>query len=132
MIRFKTVPEGPNLYLVYTPENDSGEWLRHQLEETGEASISARLFHVTRGRLVDLDQEDGDYDEENFVFRIGVVSAGYYCIDRDVLGINFDLGIHVSIRLERKIFCAERNISIFRRFNDFGLESLTIGGESNI
>lgn len=129
MIRFEQEFDGPNLFLIYTPENNSGEWLRHQLELTGEASISARLFHVTRERLVDLDQGVGDYDEEDFVFRIGIVSAGYYCIDRDVLGINFDLDIHVSIRLERKIFCAERNISIFRRFNDFALESLTIGGE---
>ena len=130
MIRFETEHDGPDLYLVYTPENNSGEWLRQQLEEKGEASISGRVFHVTQESLVEFDEEDSDYDDDDFVFRIGVVSAGYYCIDRDVLGINFDLGIHVSINLERKIFCAERNIAIFRRFNDFDLESLTIGGES--
>lgn len=106
------------------------EWLRQQLEEKGKASISGRLFHVTQERLVEQDEEDIESSEISFVFRIGLVSAGYYCIDRDVLDINFDLGIHVSIHLERKIFCAERNISIFRRFNDFGLESLTIGGDS--
>ncbi|MCB1722665.1 MAG: DUF4263 domain-containing protein [Gammaproteobacteria bacterium] len=131
MIRFETERDGPDLYLVYTPELNTGGWLRHQLEETGEASISARVFHVTLQRLVDRDQKVEGYDEEEFVFRIGVVSAGYYCIDRDVLGINFDLAIHVSIHLERKIFSAERNISIFRRLNDFDLESLTIGGDAD-
>ena len=131
MIRFETERDGPDLYLVYTPELNTGGWLRHQLEETGEASISARVFHVTLQRLVDRDQKVEGYDEEEFVFRIGVVSAGYYYIDRDVLGINFDLAIHVSIHLERKIFSAERNISIFRRLNDFDLESLTIGGDAD-
>lgn len=130
MIHFEREQDGPDLLLIYTPENNSGEWLSHQLEKTGKASVSGRVFHVTQERLVELDEEVVESDEVSFVFRIGVVSAGYYCIDRNVLGINFDLGIHVSIRLERKIFCAERNISIFRRFNDFGLESLTIGGDS--
>lgn len=130
MIRFTTEQNGPDLFLIYTPENNEGEWLHRQLEETGHAYISARLFYVTKERLVEPQEDDIEYDELNFIFRIGVVSAGYNCIERDVLGINFDLGIHVSIHLERKIFCAERNISIFRQFNDFGLESLTIGGES--
>lgn len=130
MISFNTKPDRPDLYLVYTPENYSGDWLRQQLKEKGRASISARVFHVTKERLIEFAEEDADFDEENFVFRIGVISAGYYCIDREVLGLNFDLGIHVSIGLDRKIFCAERNISIFRRFNEFGLESLMIGGET--
>ncbi len=130
MIRFEREQDGPGLYLVYTPENNSGEWLRQQLDKKGKASISARVFTVTRDRLVELNFDSGDYEENNFVFLIGVVSAGYNIIDREVLGITYDLGIHVSIRLERKTFCAERNISIFRRFNDFGLDSLTIGGEA--
>ena len=129
MIRFEQEQDGPDLYLVYTPENNTGKWLRDKLEEIDEASICASIFHVTRERLVEFNEKDSDYGEEDYVFRIGVISAGYYCIDSDVLGINYDLGIHVSISLERKTFCAVRNISIFRRLNDFGLDSLTIGGE---
>jgi hypothetical protein len=130
MIQFEREKDGPDLFLIYTPENSLGEWLNHQLEKTGKASISGRVFHVTQERLLEFSEEGIEPDEISFVFRIGSVSAGYYCIDRDVLGINFDLSIHVSIRLERRIFCAERNISIFRRFNEFNLESLTIGGDS--
>ena len=53
----------------------------------------------------------------------------YYIIKKEVLGINYNLSIHVSIPLERKLFAAHRNISIFRRINEFGLKKLTVGGD---
>lgn len=126
MIRFKQEEDGPELLLIYTPENNDGEWLRHQLEKTGKASLSGKIFHVTKARLTESGKEA---EEVEFVFHIGTLASPYYCIDREVLGLNFDLAIHITIGLERKMFAAERNISIFRRFNDFGLESLTIGGD---
>ena len=86
------------------------------------------IFDVTKNAGCPSEREE--LDDPTFVFESGVVSASFYCIEREVLGINFDLGIHVGINLERKIFAAERNISVFRRFNDFGLKSLTVGGDS--
>lgn len=126
MIRFEQEDDGPELFLVYTPETNDGKWLRHQLDTTGKASLSGKIFHVTKARLIESGK---DADEVEFVFRVGTLASSYYCIDQEVLGLNFDLAIHVTVNLERKIFAAERNISIFRRFNDFGLESLAIGGD---
>ena len=128
MIRFSQT--GPNILLIYTPESNEGEWLRNKLDKQGKARISGRIFHVTRERLVQLKKGHEEFDDdESFVFEIGSVPEEYFLIDREVLGLNFDLEIHVSIKLERKIFAAERNISIFRRFNDFGLSKLVIGGD---
>lgn len=128
MISFERNENGPELYLVYTPENNDGEWLKHQLTTLGKASLSGKIFDVTKERWLAPEESEEELDDPTFVFEIGVVSASFYCIEPEVLGINFDLGIHVGINLERKIFAAERNISVFRRFNDFGLQSLTVGG----
>lgn len=138
MISFERAEDDPELYLIYTPENDDGDWIRHQLETEGGVRLSGRIFHMTKERLVTREEAEegcgvansvGLIDDGSFIFFIGVVSASYYIIEREVLGLNFDLSIHVSISLTRKIFAAERNISIFARLNDFGLSELTIGGE---
>ena len=92
--------------------------------------ISARIFRVTKEMLRAAPEFPlKESDPEIFIFEIGVVSEEYYIIKKEVLGINYDLKIHVSIRLERKIFAADRNISIFRRINKFGLKALTVGGD---
>ncbi|MDQ8180996.1 DUF4263 domain-containing protein [Pelagicoccus sp. SDUM812005] len=124
MIRFEQTEDGTGLLLDYMPENQDGSWIRELLAENGEASLSARIFFVTNEQWIE------DEDSDRFVFRIGTIANSYFRIDREVLGINFDLAIHTSINLERKIFAAERNIAIFRRFNEFGLSQLTIGGDA--
>ncbi|WP_193215127.1 Shedu immune nuclease family protein [Luteolibacter marinus] len=129
MIAFEQENDGPDLMLIYTSENNEGEWLKYQLQTTGKVSLSGRIFDVTKERLIELDEEDDEYEEGRFVFYIGTVCASYYCIDREVLGLNFDLAIHVSIKLERRVFAAERNISIFRRMNEFDLKTLWVGGD---
>lgn len=131
MIEFQVAKDGPDLFLVYTPEDDSGDWLQFQLDNKGKAQLSGRIFNVTKDRLVNDDEvELGVYGETRFIFDIGIISSPYYCIDREVLGLNFDLLIHYSFDLERKLFAAIRNISIFRRFNAFGLSELIIGGDA--
>ncbi len=129
MIRFERELGGPGLFLIFSPEDTSGEWLQHKLDTEGKASLSGRVFHVTMERLVESVGSGIHADEQEFVFRIGDVAGSYYRIDREVLNISFDLRIHVSVDLERRVFAAERNISIFRRFDDFNLDSLTIGGD---
>ncbi len=128
MIQF--TQNGPDLLLVYTPENSDGEWLNKQLNERGQAAISGRIFTVTKEMLYsDPEFSTEEFEPESFIFEIGIVSAGYYIIKKEVLGINYDLSIHVSIPLERKLFAAHRNISIFRRINEFGFKKLSVGGD---
>ena len=120
-----------DILLIYTPEDSGPEWLNQKLREEGYAWVGAgRIFTVTKEILYhDPKSSTKKFDHKSFVFKIGVVSEDYCIIKKEVLGINYDLSIHVSIPLERKLFAAHRNISIFRRINKFGLEKLTIGGD---
>tara|TARA_B110001469_G_C9638383_1_gene320489 strand:+ start:1555 stop:2763 length:1209 start_codon:yes stop_codon:yes gene_type:complete len=120
------------LLMIYTPERDGGAWLQQQFAEKSEATISGRIFTVTQDMIFENRGDDDDpllLDPESFVFSVGTLAGSYYCIESKFLGIEYELVIHQSIPLKRKTFAAERNISIFRRLNEFGLTQLIIGGD---
>ena len=118
-----------DLLLVYTLEDSDGEWLNQKLQEKGQHTFN-KTFTVTKEMLYDDPEFSTEkFDSESSLFKIGVVSKNYYIIEKEVLGIDYDLRIHESIKLHKTIFVAIRNISIFRRINKLGLNKLTIGGD---
>ena len=121
---------GSDILLVYTPRDSDPEWLNQKLQEKGCATISGRVFTVTKEMLYD-DPEFSpeEFYPDDFIFKIGVVSENYYVIKKEVLGIDYDLRIHESIKLHKKIFAASYNASIFRCINKFKIKKLTIGGD---
>ena len=128
MIRF--TKNRSDLLLVYRSESSDDEWLNQKLAEEENVTLSWKIFTVTKAMLYDDPKfSTKGYDLGDFIFKIGVVSKNYYIIEKEVLRIDYDLRIHESFRLERKLFAAHRNISIFRRINNFGLVKLTIGGD---
>jgi hypothetical protein len=76
------------------------------------------------------DELDGEEAIEGhvFVFEIGKVAGEYYQVNKEVLGLEFELFLSRDMKLERKSFIAHRDISIFARFNSFELDELKIGG----
>lgn len=131
MIKFTVDATGA--ILEYEPEFRSGEWITSELESAGEVTLS-RVFTVTRSDLmVDLVQDPEEYEpgEPSFSFRFSTLAEGYHRIPGRVLGLSADVLIEAGIRLERKLFAAERNVSIFRRIAGVTGEGreIVIGGE---
>lgn len=117
--------EGSRVLLVYEPDTFSGNWLDDKLNRSGSTVLS-KVFTV---RKQDLTADTNDaYGEDARVFHIGELSDGYFVIRADVLGLKHDLAISTSIKLERKVFVAERNISIFRRIDKLTDDQITVGG----
>lgn len=54
----------------------------------------------------------------------------YYCFPKDVLSLEHDLYIHEDVSLERKLFIAERNISIFPKIDRMVSQSIYVGGDN--
>ena len=48
-------------------------------------------------------------------FKIAEKDNEYYCFSKDILSLTHDLFIHEDIELTRKIFIAERGISVFSK-----------------
>ena len=113
MIEFDVDRDG--LILKHSPEMQGSDWIWEQLKTDGEVTIS-RVFTFERGDLVEEPGEDEDIGGFEFQFRFARLKGGYHRIDGRVFGILNDVLLaDRDIKFERKLFVAERNISIFRR-----------------
>lgn len=122
-----------SLLLVYTPM-DGVEWLKERLEESGvftiQKTFSVKPEHqailAAEGREI-FDVDDSDY---RIRFKIASLENHFYCFDKDILSIEYELRIHEDVKLDHRSFTAVRNVSIFSRINKLIVNStLTIGGE---
>jgi hypothetical protein len=113
MIKF--VVNGDRLILDYLPEFQSNHWIWEELKNNGEVTIS-RVFTLKRGDLIKEPAKDEDVEELQFRFRFAKRDGAYYRIKGRVFDIPNDVLIAANgIKLERKFFVAERNVSVFRR-----------------
>ncbi|MGE0045680.1 MAG: Shedu immune nuclease family protein [Hyphomonadaceae bacterium] len=112
----------------YTPEGAGPEWIKSELQNHGEASISGRAFTFT---AADLISQPGESDDAPFRFSFASLADGYFRIPARRLNSTKDvLLVSEGLKLERKIFVAERNVRIFRRIAQVMIDSpeIVIGG----
>jgi len=114
MIKFVVDQDG--LILKYSSEIRGSDWTWEELRTHGQVTIS-RVFTLERGDLVEEPGEDQDIEEFEYQFRFAKRDDAYYRIEGRVFGISNDVLLLADsgIKLERKLFVAERNVSIFRR-----------------
>lgn len=111
MIRFDLNEPGP--ILEYQPELTSAESVLGKLDAYGEVTIR-RVFTFKNSDLAGEPTED-EVGEPTFRFRFATREDGYFRVAGRILGIANDVLIADSIRLDRRLFVAERNVGIFRR-----------------
>lgn len=123
-----------DVILRYQSERGNNGWVWRELRDHGSVTLS-RVFSFERGDLLaEPDETDERYDFEDFEydFRFASRGDGYFRIDGRIFGIpNTVLIADQGLPLERKVFVAERNISIFRRIARLiGTDqAIIIGGE---
>lgn len=133
MIEFVTGRTG--VYLEYQSEIRGNAWIWRELQ-TGDARVS----NVFRFRREDLTEEPAEQDLDqidDFAFRFRLATAGpsYYRIEGRKLRIKNDVLIAKRgfDKWSRKMFAAERNVSIFLRISRLvgpGRE-IVIGGDAD-
>jgi hypothetical protein len=120
--------------LEYRATLQGNAWIMEQLK-TGQVDIS-HAFTFTPSDLIDEPTEEEVDDDFPFNYRFRLASAGpsHYLIAGRKLGIEQDVLIAKSgIEWRRKLFVAERNISIFKRIAKLipDAEEIIIGGEDD-
>jgi hypothetical protein len=117
----------------YAADRDNG-WPWRELRDHGTVTLS-RTFTFDRTDLVteptDEDAE-GEYEDFEYEFRFATRGGGYFHIDGRIFDIpNSVLLVDAGLPLARKLFVAERNISIFGRISDLLPEdqAIVIGGD---
>jgi hypothetical protein len=114
MVDFTVSESG--VVLTYRADRADNGWVWHELREHGEVTLSRVFVFERRDLMAEPDERDAENDYENFAyrFRFAELHDGYFCIEGRFLGIdNPVLVVEAGLRLERKVFVAERNISIF-------------------
>lgn len=125
------------LEFEYSGERDFN-WVRHELDTAHNVTI-AKVFHFTERDLIgDLPEYMIPYDDElpaeedmiarSFTFDMGHVDDDYYHIKKSVLGTRHDVLIGREIELERRIFSAYRDISIFKGLEAVVEQPIIVGG----
>ena len=104
------------MVLEYKPESWDARWVRNKLRTEGRVRI-AKVFHFERADLLGELPSDDDFENiDGFVyrFRFGSRRAGFRVIEGRRLGIAHNVRIVDALPLERRLFVAHRDMSIFR------------------
>ena len=125
MIEFREINN--KVILSYSSEYPGPAWVYHELDENGQVTIS-KAFSLTRNELI--SSRDGDNEDAPIEFEVAKRAGEYYCFPKNVLSLEHDLYIHENVTLERKLFVAERNISIFPKIDLMVSRSIYVGGDN--
>lgn len=115
------VISGSDVALTYRADQQGNGWVWRELRDYGTVTLS-RVFTFERRDLVaepDGDYQENDFEDFEYRFRFAARRGGYFHIEGRVFDIdNPVLIVDAGLRLERKVFVAERNISIFGKIAD--------------
>ena len=106
------------MVLIYRADQSGNGWVWHELRDHDTVTLS-RVFTFERRDLVaepDEADRENDFEDFQYRFRFAVRRDGYFHIEGRIFDIDNPVLIaDAGLGLERKVFVAERNISIFRK-----------------
>jgi hypothetical protein len=107
-----------DVVLTYRAEQPGNGWVWQELRNHNTVTLS-RVFTFERRDLIaepDEAEQDDDFDAFQYRFRFAVRRDGYFHLEGRIFDIDNPVLIaDAGLDLERKVFVAERNISIFRK-----------------
>lgn len=118
--------DNTHLILEYTSEYQPVSWIDKKLESSNEHTFY-HTFTVSRKALLHTNIKETDDEVRRFV--IGNTGDEYRSINKDILGLKYDLLISNSIALSKEMFVAQRDISIFGRIDNLVSEQIVVGGD---
>jgi len=126
----KFCKEDKRVVLVYSSGQTPSSWVYRQFDDRGHISLN-RTFDLYPENLESLRLQTIDHENEDDPIRfvVGTLEGEYYKFDSNVLGLDNNLFIHHEIALERKLFVAHRNISIFSKIDALSEVDIYIGGK---
>ena len=120
--------EQARLLLTYQPDRfNETRWLDEKLRQDGSVTLR-RTFTFTNAGLASIGKPLQIDDDSERVFVLGVSEGDYYKVNKDVLGLKYDLRLDRAMKLEPRTFVANRDISIFRKIDELIDEPITVGG----
>lgn len=116
------------LFLIYKAQLTSADWVDHKLSDEGSLTFR-NTFTFGPDALIRGDDPD-PWSKEERVFVLATLDNDFFKIDKDILGMKYDLLLSKDMVINNKTFIAYRDISIFRRIDDLIDEQIVIGGDA--
>jgi len=126
----KIIKKENQLLLEYVPDNLRGDGVSlidTSLKEDGNVTIT-RIF-TFQSKDILIDPQFIFDEEERRVFVLGLIEENYYKIDKDILGLQFDLLLDKAMKVNKKTFVATGNISVFNKIDNLIKEQIVIGDD---
>ncbi len=118
------------LLLKYRPSDiRDPHYVGRKLKTEGQVTLR-KVFTFERADLTRKVESD-EFDEYEYTFLFGIVEGDYFRISSRILGLKHDLLIYKGMPLSRKVFIAERDISIFNRIDALIDEPIVVGGKAD-
>lgn len=132
MLKFKTGRRW--VVLKYESETGPNRWVWDELTKIPDKVRLSKVFYFKRDDLIEAPSVDDleELDEFTYRFRRATRDGKYWRIEGRKLAIDNDVLIAQNeIEWSRKIFAAERNVSIFRRISKVigPSREIVIGGD---
>lgn len=119
-----------NLLLLEYSSVNGVKWIFDRFEEGRPCRIKRTFTFLEEDVFYDDDEIDNEYQ---VLFKIGTLDGEYYKINGEVLDINVNIYIDINLDLNKEMFIAYQNISVFRRISMVVKEDIRIGnGEKDL
>ena len=127
----KFVRTGSNVIFEYQSDFGKNEWIRNDLKINTEICVSKVFYFESKDLITIPPESEEDIEAFTYEFRFGVLLEDYIVISGRILGISNDVHISSDIKISRKLFAAERNISVFSKLTSLlnHSEPVVIGGD---
>jgi len=113
VIKFKKIDN--LLILSYSPEGDT-QWIKQRFEN--DEPIRLNNTFILRKENIYGRNYNEQLEEYQIDFVLAQLDEEYYCFDTEILDIELLLYIYKDIKIDKKFFVANRNISVFRKIEN--------------
>ncbi len=119
------------LLLSYSSIDRGVAWVDEKLQLNGRVTFR-RTFSFDSSMLVDDADALSEYEEdESRVFIFAKIEGEDFRIDKEILGLKYDLVLSNEIAIDVDTFVAYREISVFRRIDELTDQPIVIGNDKD-
>ncbi len=124
----KVIQETDLLILQYQPDRSEENWVDNEIIEKGKVTIRG-IFTFKQDQLIKVDSQQDLYLDISRKFILGSVKDEYYLIDKNILGLQYNLLLYKKMSITKKTFISTDYISIFRKIDSLIKEQIVVGGD---
>jgi hypothetical protein len=126
----KIIKDDNQLLLKYKSDGyQDASWVDRELQSKKYVTIRRVFTFKTKMRVVK-EFKSNYLSKDTRFFLLGVADGDFYKINKNILGLKYDLLLSREMTINGKTFIANRDISVFHKIDNLINEQIIIGGDT--